>query len=311
MPEKILVAYDGSDCADVALAGLSRAGLPEEVEAQIVSVAEVWLPPSESNEAPLKSLAGNPRYAKSMAVIEEAERLVESAKKRLKSDFPKWNVSSAVRVGSPAWELVFVADQWKADLIVVGSKGQTALSRVLLGSVSERVLAEARCSVRIARGKPRKADAPMRIIIGVDGSSGSEAAVKKVSERVWPAGSEIQVVLFDDPLVPSFVGELIPMLSTAPDEEEEERSWAERVLNNCAVTLQRPELKVTTAIRDGNPKSELSRIAEDWEADCIFVGSTGFSNQLERFVLGSVSEAVAARAGCAVEVVRARKEGPV
>jgi len=52
------------------------------------------------------------------------------------------------------------------------------------------------------------------------------------------------------------------------------------------------------------PKNELPRVAEEWGADCIFVGSTGFSNRFERFVLGSVSAAVAARAHCSVEVVR-------
>ena len=43
--KKILIGYDGSECADAALDDLSRAGLPPDAEAQILSVAEVWLPP--------------------------------------------------------------------------------------------------------------------------------------------------------------------------------------------------------------------------------------------------------------------------
>ena len=57
-------------------------------------------------------------------------------------------------------------------------------------------------------------------------------------------------------------------------------------------------------VKEGDPKRELCKAAEEWGADCIFVGSAGFSNRFERFVLGSVSAAVAARAHCSVEVVR-------
>lgn len=42
---KILIGYDGSDCAEAALDDLMRAGLPESAEAHIMSIAEVWLPP--------------------------------------------------------------------------------------------------------------------------------------------------------------------------------------------------------------------------------------------------------------------------
>jgi nucleotide-binding universal stress UspA family protein len=48
----------------------------------------------------------------------------------------------------------------------------------------------------------------------------------------------------------------------------------------------------------------LVRHAEEFGAECIFTGATGFSNRIERFVLGRVSAAVAARAHCSVEVVR-------
>ena len=66
-------------------------------------------------------------------------------------------------------------------------------------------------------------------------------------------------------------------------------------------------MKVSTESREGDPKCELVEAAEEWGADCIFVGSIGFGNPFERFVLGSVSAAVAARAHCSVEVFRPRK----
>jgi hypothetical protein len=79
-------------------------------------------------------------------------------------------------------------------LIVVGSHGHTALGRFFFGSVSQKVLHEARRSVRIARGRIEEPGTPVRLIIGFDGSKGAEAAVEAVAARKWPAGSEARIV---------------------------------------------------------------------------------------------------------------------
>jgi len=70
--------------------------------------------------------------------------------------------------------------------------------------------------------------------------------------------------------------------------------------------LKGTQLKIRVILKQGDPKQELPKAAEDWHADCIFVGSVGFNNRFERFLLGSVSAAVAARAHCSVEVVRVK-----
>ena len=61
----------------------------------------------------------------------------------------------------------------------------------------------------------------------------------------------------------------------------------------------------TLVVKEGDPKRVLIEEAEQWGADCIFVGARGL-RRLERFLLGSVSTAVAARAHCSVEVVHPR-----
>lgn len=305
---KILVAYDGSSCADAALDDLKRAGLPLEAEAQIISVAEVWLPPPPPSIAEILERAGEVKvpadfkrvYSRGSAAMKEALAHAERANDRLKAIFPGWKVSADASCGSPAWEVVFRADEWKPDLVIVGSHGRTALGRFVLGSVSQRVLTEAKCSVRIARGRLEEPDTPVRIIVGIDGSPGSEAAVRAVAARSWPAGSEVKVIVVDDPLVPEIIGEIIPPLA----ETAEDLAWDEKMLARAAAMLSETEIKVTTEVRQGDPKKELPQAAEAWGADCIFVGSAGFSNRFERFVLGSVSAAVAARAHCSVEVVR-------
>jgi nucleotide-binding universal stress UspA family protein len=71
--------------------------------------------------------------------------------------------------------------------------------------------------------------------------------------------------------------------------------------------LNNDKITVSSVVETGDPKQMLIKHAEDFGADCIFTGATGFSSRLERMILGSVSAAVAARAQCSVEVVRERE----
>lgn len=308
---KILIGYDGSDCSETALDLLMRAGLPDEAEALVVSVAEMWLPPpppsayefvaqADEEEVPTESKR---MYAGGSAALKKAEELAERACARLQANFPKWQVTSDAGFGSPAWELISRADYWKPNLLVVGSHGHTALGRMVLGSVSQRVVTDARCSVRVARGRVEETDAPIRIVLGIDGSPGSEAAAREVAARPWPPHSEVRLIVVEDPLVPPVFG-LIPGIKQPVEENKSDRAWVKRILEAGAAILGSSELKVTTLIKAGDPKRCLVQAAEEWGADCIFVGSTGFSNRLERFVLGSVSAAVVAHAHCSVEVIR-------
>lgn len=311
---KLLIGYDGSECADAGLDDLQRAGLPESVVAHIFSVAEVWLPPPPPSSYEVVERARQIEvpsdmkrvYSKGCAAEIEALSMAQRGSERLKKNFPKWDVKAESSCGSPAWELVFKADRWKPDLIVVGSHGRTALGRFVLGSVSQRVLTEAKCSVRIARGRPGEHDTPVRLIIGTDGSPGSEAAVRAVGARQWPENTEVMLLAVDDPLESRVVGKIIPPMGRMIEEaNEEDRLWSEEMLKSAKEVLE-GHVKIVTQIKHGDPRKDLPGVAEEWGADCIFVGSTGFSNRFERFLLGSVSASVAARAHCSVEVVRTR-----
>jgi len=315
MEAKILIGYDGSDCADAALDDLTHAGLPLCADAHIVSTAELLLPPPPPSSYEILNqaqLAESPAdlqrgFAKGCNAAKAALALAEKARDRVHANFPKWNVNASSSCGSPAAELLAKADEWNPDLIVVGSHGRTAIGRFVLGSVSQRVLTEASCSVRIARGRLEEQDSPVRIIIGLDGSPSSLDAVKAVTARRWAAHSEVKVVVVDDPLFPEFLGDLIPPLGKIIDEDrEEERAWVKKISTEPLALLREAGIKVSGVLREGDPKKELPEAAEEWGADCIFVGSSGFNNRFERLVLGSVSAAVAARAHCSVEVVRSK-----
>lgn len=314
---RILIAYDGSECAEAAIDDLQKAGLPQEAEALVFSVSEVWLPPPPPSSYEVVEGA----FAGSAAGIEGGAReqfnradeisrgLAERAACRLRSKFPGWEVTAESSFGSPASQLITRADEWKPDLIVVGSHGRSALSRYVLGSVSQKVLAEARTSVRVARGRVEVEPSPIRLLIAVDGSFAAQAAVREVASRRWPLKSEACVIIVDEPLVPTLMGRLIPPVAKWVEESNaSDRQWVMKIATAAAEELKASELNVTVSVKEGDPKHVLVEEAERWGADCIFLGSTGFSNRFERFMLGSVSAAVAARAHCSVEVVRASKD---
>ena len=176
---KILVAYDGSECADAALDDLRKAGLPSDARIKVLSVVESWLPPPSGLEI-IEHIDSDQEYL----------ALARRGGIRLISTEPGWEVKTESGAGSPATVIIEEADEWEADLIVVGSHGHTALGRFFFGSVSQKVLTESRRSVRVARGRIEEPGTPVRLIIGVDGSKGAEATLDAAAARKWPAGSE-------------------------------------------------------------------------------------------------------------------------
>jgi nucleotide-binding universal stress UspA family protein len=311
---KVMIAYDGSAYADAALEDLRRAGLPREAEALIVSIGEglvnVYSPVAElTGTAPTSHrVTSAAAVAREQAVrlLAEARRFAARARKRVLSYFPGWKVRTRVLEGSPSRELLRKAEKWGPDLIVVGSQGRSAVSRFLLGSVSKKLATESRSSVRVARRTvERGQDAPPRIMIGVDGSTGAEGAVRAVGRRVWPEGTEVRIVAVDDSVSPGRIAHILPtaadMIRSSNEEAAEKArqmvEWAESELGAIG-------LKVSVAIEKGEPQRILIEEARKWDADCIFVGSHGLNRPDQRSGLGSVSTGLVTNAPCTVEIVR-------
>jgi nucleotide-binding universal stress UspA family protein len=306
---KLLLGYDGSEGADFALADLQNAGLPDSVEAVVLSVAEAW-------ELPLvvdRVSAGSKRFVHPNVVAIEkhlaevtgnAHDLADGAVRRLKQNFPGWSVTAEAVCGKPAGALITKADQWSPDLLVVGSQGRSTIGRLLLGSVSHKVLHEARCPVRISRKQEYGDTANIRILIAVDGSSDSGTVVKAVARRNWPKDAEFRLIGVDDPFSRPKAGYV--HWNPAEDkleESEESQAWIEKVIEAPAEILRSAGLRVSNNIRWGDAAIKILEEAKEWKADTIFVGARGIG-RIKRFLLGSVSSAVAAKAKCSVEIIR-------
>ena len=143
--------------------------------------------------------------------LEEVKEFAAKAGDRLRSSFPDWEVQAVGLAGSPSAELINKADEWKADLVVVGSHGRSALGRFILGSVSKKVVTDSHHSVRVARGTVEKnGGLPPKIMIGVDGSPEAEHAVRAVGMRVWPEGTEVRIIAVDDGTSPARISGVLP-----------------------------------------------------------------------------------------------------
>lgn len=311
-PMKLLIGYDGSTCGDAALDDLRRTGLPDEANATVLTVADVMGPPVGDDQV-IPSHATEDWYPAGMEevrsvsteLVEQAATLAFTARKRLEADFPTWQVTDDVCAGSPASCILHKAQLRQADLIVVGSHSRSMVGRLFLGSVSQTIVTQSHTSVRVARVRHAAEDKPLSILIGVDGSATSELVMSVVAERNWPQGTRIQLVAAVDPMLVTMLAATAPAAaiqpSAFPDTTARIHNMLEVEMEN--IHSRNPGMEVAILIEQGDPKHVLLQAAEDWEADCIFVGARGQS-RWQRLMLGSVSAAITARAHCSVEVVR-------
>ena len=301
---KIIIGYDGSACADAAIDDLRKAGLPRHADALVLSAADVFLPAGRDVRIPEAIKASIQRSrAAARNQVKQATMSAKQASTKIKSMFPGWNVKSESGADSPAWAILKRAEGWKPDLIVVGAHGHSKLGR-FLGSVSQMVLTQTSCSIRVGRASPRPKSRSLRVLIGIDGSSDSKATVQSILSRSWPSGAKFLLVSVIDPMKSTFIERLaVANIRWFLEQALDERGITGRMLESFAKKLRERNKDVTCRIRKGDPRRVLVKEAEAWQADCIFVGARGLTH-VKRFFIGGVSTAVAARAHCSVEVVR-------
>jgi nucleotide-binding universal stress UspA family protein len=315
---KLLIGYDGSEHADIAIEDLPRAGLPEGIEAVVLTVADVFYPPpvdpkdwgSSPLDQKIRERAEEMR-ARAMKARDEALSVARRGAARLQELFPSWAVRAETDMNWPGWAIISKAEEWVSDLVVLGAGKHSLIERIQHGSVLGKVLAGCERSVRVGRRSPRYSEPSVRIIIGLDGSPDSEFAVDAVAQRVWPDGSAAHLITVLDNRLSFLTPSLVPRLArwSSPADSADDQAWVDRMMEAASEKLQNARLKISSEVLTGSPSQRLLDAAVDWQADCIFVGARGLSG-IERFLIGSVCSDVAARANCSVEVVRKQLSRP-
>ena len=292
---KILFAIDGSRCSKKALDSIIKMKCPIGTEFKIITAVDFFLPQSaglEIRETELKA----------------ATNLVEAAAGKLKSAHPDVEVAACVLEGHIVENILHFSEEWPADLIMVGSHGRTGLSELLLGSVSRAVLSNSHCAVRIVRQARDRDDTgnSMHVLVGLEESDHARHLIDHLLRLPWSPDTRFNLVnvmpevnkdvLFDPDV------DIATLVATRYDSIYEKRkSWLEGVADSLNKAFDQ---KVASAeVLIGDPRKVLLERAKNWPADLIVLGSHSRQG-MEKFFLGSVSEAVATHAPCSVEVTR-------
>lgn len=145
----------------------------------------------------------------------------------------------------------------------------------------------------------------MKILLAIDVSPYSQAAVDEIARRPWPPATITRVLSVIQPYPPPAT-EFVLAAATIDDVRRQQTADAEGLTRGAADVLKMANISTETAVREGDPRSAIVDEAEQWGADLIVVGSHGRTG-LKRWLMGSVAQAVVGHAPCSVEVVRKRE----
>jgi nucleotide-binding universal stress UspA family protein len=143
----------------------------------------------------------------------------------------------------------------------------------------------------------------MKVLLAIDDSKFSEAALQTLIAQSRPGGVEIRALHVVER--PSFSVPPEAAMGYVPDLEDQ-RKEARKLVERAAATLRTAGFKADPEVREGDIRELILDSAAQWGAGLIVLGSHG-RRGLQRFLLGSVAESVARHAHCSVEIVR----GPV
>ena len=146
---KILLASDGSQCSNTAAESMAKRPWESGSQVEIVSVIEPFQPYSTD----IYTLSNEFWDKMRAASQEQAAEAIQKAKSYFTAADSPLIVHTKILTGNPRNSILDEAEEWGADLIVVGSHGYTGLKRVLIGSVSLAIASHAHCSVEIIRSR--------------------------------------------------------------------------------------------------------------------------------------------------------------
>lgn len=283
----VVVGVDGSEPALAAVRLAAREAARRQRPLRVVH-GFIWpllrVPLTPSAEGPP---GGGLRH--------QAEELVATAVAEAEAAAPGLRVSGEIIDGEAA--AVLLGESPTAALIVLGDRGLGGFAALVVGSVAIQVASYADCPVLVARGTPRPAGP---VVVGVDGSGLSRAAVEFAADEAAVRGARLHAVHAYTHPASAGPGDMQPLVY----EESQLRGEEDRVLADALSGLaeRRPEVPVTRQAVHGRPVAALTEASR--EAQLLVVGRRG-RGELTGLLLGSVSQGVLHHADCPVAVVRA------
>jgi nucleotide-binding universal stress UspA family protein len=290
-PTKILLATDGSREAELAARTAADVANGTNSELHVVHVGP-FMPMlfSSMEEEPAR-------------MAREARKTLDDAVGRIEA--AGGDVARAhLKVGGASEEIVALAEELGAGLIVMGNRGRGGVRRALMGSVSDSVVRHAHCPVLVVRADPIVF--PAKIVVATDGSREAELASSSAADLAERTGSELHIVYVGH--IPLVYYESPGAWALDPDLRRRMQGSAEE---EAKARLDEQIRRVREAGREvaeaharlGRPDAEIVGLAEELGAGLVVIGSRGLG-PLRSALMGSVSHSVVRHARCPVMVVR-------
>ena len=289
-PARVIVGVDGSDGSIEALRWAAHEAARRGAPLHVVTCAQ--LPVSvEAGMVGAGAFAGSSMDA----VVAEHQHANQTAVGEARSLSLDITVTGETVMGAPGYALV--SGSHRNDVLVVGATSHPGRLTDLLGSVATAVVHRATCPVVVVHGVGFAARPLQRIVVGVDGSPASDAALLWATEQALHSGAEI--VLVHGWIYPYHVSR-----TAANEPRDDMRLDAMRVLEASAQRANEvaPTVACHSIITEESPAKAIVDTAAG--ADLVVVGSRGHGG-FAAMLLGSVSRTVLQHAPCPVAVVRA------
>lgn len=264
---KVLVAIDAKPSSRATLDAMLKMQWQAGTEINLVTV----LPKDEN-------------HSDDSAELSTTEAIAEELHNRLK----QCKVAYFVRRGEPKEELLSLCENFQTDLMVVGSNQESTMERLILGSVTQSLVAAAPCPVLVAKTPcflaRMQTPSYKTILLPIDDSVYSQVAAEWLTNFKWHDSKLILLAVVED---------------------DTDFHHVEVSLDNRAAALHghfQPQ-NIQMQIVKGDPRQVIVDQAKKHYADMIVMGSHGRKG-FKRMILGSVSQVVSQEAPCAVSIVR-------
>ena len=212
---------------------------------------------------------------------------------------------TTVKDGRAYVRLIQLAQEVKAGMLIMGTRGLTGLDRALIGSTAEQVVRMAPCPVLTIRGpepeqKKLHCASIKHIVIPVDFSAFSREAV----ECILPLAEEFKAkVHFVHVEEQHFYGIGPVGFTTQAKARQQVRTYLSDQMAELVLTCLERGLEATSTIRDGIPEEQIAAVAEETHASLIAMGTHGRTG-LSHTLIGSMAEKVLRSAACPVLTVK-------
>lgn len=297
-PSKILVATDFSDTAHIGAQWAIEIARNRGMEIHLLHV--LTLPHPWPHYAPAP-----PELGESLEKG-AAERLAAEAEKLTTADVA---VTTRLEIGIPSQVILETARELSPGLLVIGTRGLSGLSHLLLGSTAERVVQKADCPVLTVHPEDGAPPRPIEtVLVPTDFSDDAKVAIETARRLLRGQGirTRAKLVLVHAYALPIEYTAYGP-IPTSVHYLENTGAEAQAALEEAADELRGEGLTVEAVTREGYPPEVIVTEAERAGADLIAMGTHGRTG-LAHLLLGSTAERVVQRAGCPVMTVRREAE---